>query len=431
MNILFVSKDSSSAALAQKFQADGHSVRFYVEDRFHDHSHHGILEKAEDWRACLDWVSRDGLIIFDSIGHGRIQDELREQGYSVFGGNEKSDILELDRPYCQEVFARAGIPFLPSWSFSSMDRALRFVAENKGPWVVKQNGHADKIFNYVGEMEDGQDVASVLRSYCAYEKTECQTIDIQKKVTGIEIGVARYFNGHKWVGPIEFNVEHKALFPCDLGPKTYEMGTLMWMDRNENNRLFQSTLAKLEPYLREIDFRGDVDINCIIDGQKIHPLEITSRLGWPATHLHYEFYGPDLAKFFKAVADGQDYEPEVNPGYGVVVLMAMPPFPYQSVEKKYSARGHRIFFKDAVDVEHFRHIHMEEISLDSSGAYVVSGDTGFILHVSSLGESVTQARENAESIMKKIVIPKSFYRNDIGLSFERSSKEILETNGWL
>ena len=54
------------------------------------------------------------------------------------------------------------------------------------------------------------------------------SIVIQKKVEGVEIAVARFFNGSDWVGPIEINVEHKDLFNGNLGPKTGEMGTLLW-----------------------------------------------------------------------------------------------------------------------------------------------------------------------------------------------------------
>ena len=38
--------------------------------------------------------------------------------------------------------------------------------------MVKQNGHADKIFNYVGNLEDGRDVIEVLKNYYKYEKDE-------------------------------------------------------------------------------------------------------------------------------------------------------------------------------------------------------------------------------------------------------------------
>ena len=100
--------------------------------------------------------------------------------------------------------------------------------------MIKQNSHQSSL-NYVGKVDDGGDVLSVLKKY---DEVGIQDIDLQKKVTGIEVGVARYFNGKDWVGPIEINVEHKSLFNDGIGPKTGEMGTVMWYTDNENNQLF-------------------------------------------------------------------------------------------------------------------------------------------------------------------------------------------------
>lgn len=110
---------------------------------------------------------------------------------------------------------------------------------------------------------------------------------MQKKVEGVEIGVARYFNGDDWVGPIEFNIEHKSLFNNDIGPLTGEMGTVMWYSDDENNKLFQKGLEKLKPFLKKIKFKGDIDINFIIKEDKIYPLEATARFGCPAIYLIY------------------------------------------------------------------------------------------------------------------------------------------------
>jgi len=81
------------------------------------------------------------------------------------------------------------------------------------------------------------------------------------------------------------NIEHKDLCNGGLGPKTYEMGTLMWFDDDEKNKLFKETLGKLKEYLCHIHFHGDVDINCIVNEKGVFPLELTMRFGFPALQL--------------------------------------------------------------------------------------------------------------------------------------------------
>ena len=431
MRVLFVSLDLSGADLAYRLKKENNEVKFFIDEKSQKNNYKNILNIVKDWRKEISWVGKDGLIIFDSIGYGREQDRLRKQGYSVIGGSEAGDKLEHDRQYCKKVFASCGIPVIPSQSFDKIDKAVEYINKNKGPWVVKQNGHADKIFNYVGNLEDGRDVIEVLKNYYKYEKDECSTIDIQKKAEGIEIGVARYFNGNNWIGPIEINVEHKDLYSGGLGPKTYEMGTLMWLTDDENNKLYRETLAKMESYLRNINFKGDVDVNCIVNGDKVYPLEATTRFGWPATHLHVELFKSPLGEFFKAVAEGKDYDLKYKKDYAVAVLVATPPFPYQIKMNKYSSKGEYIYFSSDFRFEDFEHIHFEEVSRDKYGNFFISGNSGFILHVTTSGKSVQQAREKSFQLIKKIIIPKKFYRNDIGLSFAERDRKSLKKWGWI
>jgi len=431
MNILFVSLDLSGADLAYRLQNEGHDVRFFIDEKSQKNNYKGILNIVKDWKKELSWVGKEGLIIFDSIGYGKDQDKLRKQGYSIIGGSEAGDKMEHDRQYCKKVFASCGIPVISAKSFTKINDAINYIKKNKGPWVVKQNGHADKIFNYVGDFEDGRDVIEVLKNYYRYEKDECSTIDLQKKALGIEVGVARYFNGNNWVGPIELNIEYKDLYPGGLGPKTYEMGTLMWLTDDEDNKLYQETLAKLEVYLRKINFRGDVDINCIVNEDKVYPLEATTRFGWPATHLHVELIKSPLGEFFKAVADGKSYDVKYKKEFGVAVLVATPPFPYLIRMNKYSSKGENIYFSSDFNKEDLNHIHFEEVSRDKCGSYSISGNTGFILHVTQSDKNIVEANEKVLNIIRKIIIPKKFYRNDIGLPFYYKDRQALKKWGWI
>jgi len=431
MNILFVSVDLLGADLAYRLKGEGHNVRFFVENVNQKMNYDGMLEKIGDWKKEINWVGKDGLIIFDNCGYGKEQDDLRKKGFSVIGGSEYGDKLEHDRQYGQKTLSACEIPIVSSMNFDSIDKAIKFVKKNKGPWVIKQNGHADKMFNYVGSLYDGYDVVDVLNNYRLREDDDCVSIDLQKRIDGVEIGVARYFNGNDWVGPIEMNIEHKDLFAGDMGPKTDEMGTVMWFDDNEKNKLFQVTLAKLKDFLIFYNFRGDVDINCIVNKDEVYPLELTTRFGWPATHLHAEMIKSPLGEFFKSVADSESYKVKYKKGYGVVVVVATPPFPYQIRDKKYSSKGEKIYFKSSITDDEMKHIHFEEVSKNDKGEYIITGETGIVLSVTGIGKTISKARENVVKIIDKIIIPKKFYRNDIGVRFENESMQKLRKWGWV
>lgn len=432
MNVLLISRDFSAADLCLRLTREGHKVKAYVEDAEDRNIYAGMVQRVKHWKKELEWVGKKGLIVFDNTGYGKIQDELRKQGYAVVGGSEEADRCEDDRAYGQRILWASGVKIVPSQDFYSLDKAIQFVKKHPDEWVIKQNGHASKVFNYVGQLANGSDVISTLESYKKKGNTkEINHVELQQRIRGIEIGVARYFNGETWVGPIEMNMEHKDLHNDNLGPKTFEMGTLMWFDDNEKNKLFQNTLAKLVPYLKRINFRGDIDINCIVNETGAYPLEFTVRLGFPAMQLQCALAESPIGEFLKAVADGEDYDFHYKKGFGVVVLVATPPFPYRGLSKENFSKGVNIFFKETLTDEEKNRIHFERVSRRKTGEYYIAKDDGFVLHTTGTGKTVEQARNKAYSLIDKLVIPKMFYRTDIGLRFIEGDRVKLKKWGYL
>jgi phosphoribosylamine---glycine ligase len=436
MRILFVSSDASGASLCYRLHKEGNEVRFYIssKDKYIQRTLDGMVKKIHNFDEGIRWVGKKGLIVFDYTGYGKTQDKLRKDGYSVIGGSEFGDKLEDSRQYGQKIFSVCGMKIIPSVSFKNASSAIKFLKDNKGPWVLKQNGPANKSLNYVSKFKDNRDILSLLSNYSRlkYFSRESDCFDLQKKIEGIEIGVGRYFNGKDWVGPIELDIEHKDLFNDDLGPKTFEMGTLIWYSNDEKNLLFLSTLAKLKPYLQKINFRGDININCIVNETVAYPLEATARFGYPAIQLHMEIQQSPWAKFLKALADGENYNLKWEKGYGIVVLIATPPFPYHRPRyKHFSPEGITIHFKDELLKQDLNHIHFEGVMKKKNGEFCICDNIGYALHVSGMDKTVAKTRDKVYSIIQNIVIPKMYYRTDIGLKFIKEDERKLREWGWI
>ncbi len=205
---------------------------------------------------------------------------------------------------------------------------------------------------------------------------------------GIELACARYFNGKDWVGPIEMNVEYKKMFPGNLGPTTGEMGTLAWYDDDiENNKLYQETLARMKPYLQKIDYRGDIDINVIVNKTGAYPLEATPRLGAPIIYLHAEFHTSPWGAFLKALADGRSYDLKYKKGYGIVVVLAVPPAPYSKKIKEMSPKGLDIYFDPKMKPRDMKHVWFEGVAARASRGkkrYFISDEDGYVAYVTAV-----------------------------------------------
>ncbi|NQV88006.1 MAG: hypothetical protein HQ402_00430 [Parcubacteria group bacterium] len=429
MKILFVTNDLIAGNLAYLLTQEGHDVKLFVQEKDRRKNFDHMVKKTNNWKREVKWVGKDGLIVFDDAGYGKDQDRLRKKGYTVFGGCELGDKLENNREYGQKIFAECGMKTVMLKDFDNMDDAVMFVKKHKKAWVIKQNGHAAKTLNYVGVFSDGRDVISVLKNYLQNRSTNREKITLQKKVAGVEIGVGRYFNGNDWVGPMEMNIEYKKFFPGDIGTTTSEMGTLAWYDDNENNKLFKETLAKMKPYLKKINFKGDMEVNCIVNGNGAFPLEATPRFGSPIIHLHSEIHNSPWGELLYAIASGKPYNLKWKRGYGIVVLLALPPFPYTKNIKGNLSYGMSVHFKN-IPKEKMKHIHFEEVSkrpaenVNGETSYYVSDNRGYVLYATGMGKTVEQASKNTYRLVEKIILPKTFYRNDIGESFKTDQKKL-------
>lgn len=433
MRILFISTDLNAGSLALRMKEEGDDVHLYIHNASNKEDYDGLLTKVEDWRESLSWVGKDGLIVFDSVGFGREQDMLRRNGYRVFGGSERGERLEVDREFFSSMLDQMGFLRLETKDFNSAKSAHTFVKKNPRQWVIKQNNSSKKNLNYIGELPDGADVAMTLKKYTNFAYSWSEKLTLQERVHGVEVAIGRYFNGKDWIGPIEINFEHPHFLAGGIGPITSEMGTLAWFTNNEGY-LFETFLKPFESYLRETNYIGCFDINCIANKFGVYPLEATCRFGSPITHLQQELLNMSWAQFLGCCADSTDCAITWNEGYGIVVLVAIPEFPYSKTRN--SIFEHPEVFLDRLTPEDMKHVHFEGIRVEAKRGriprrYFVADESGYVLCVTSHGPTVADAQKKAYDIVKKLVVPKMMYRNDIGDKFINEDLDNLIKWGYL
>jgi phosphoribosylamine--glycine ligase len=430
MRILAIlSQSLIGADLVVRLKNEGHDIKVFIDSELQSECLNGMVEKTEDWKSELCWVGKGGLIVFDDVEYGAIQDQLRQDGFSVVGGSAESDKLELDREFGQKIFSQFGMGVTELFNFSNADEAIRFVRGQNGVWVVKQSDHQSTL-NYVGMMPDGSDVLSILDHY---KHLGIKNISLQRKLTGVEVAVGRFFNGVDWIGPACINFEHKPLFNGNIGPMTGEMGTLMWYEAAEESRLFQEVLAKMKPYFQKICFKGYADINCIVNDKGVWPLEATMRFGCPTIHLQAALHLSPWGDFLKALADGKAYDLQCKAGYGIVVSLVVPPFPffsYTRIDPEHLLEGVAVFLKKPLSEDEQTRLCFQQTRLEN-GRYRIAGVTGELAFITGTGVTVGEARMQAYSLIENIIVPKMFYRTDIGEKFLKEDNEVLRNLGWI
>ncbi len=422
---LFVSLESLSGDLAWQVKREGHEVKAYIKNKGDADVYDGFLEKVDDWEAWKDWAD---VIVFDDVEFGDVADKLRKRGKFVVGGSVYTDNLEMDRDFGQMEMKKYGVNVLPQWQFSNYDEAIEFIEKNPDRYVMKPSGNTPsggKGLLFIGEEEDGKDLLELMRQNKDVWQKKAPIFQLQKLVSGVEIGVGAFFNGKDFIYPININFEHKRVFPGDIGPLTGEMGTLMFW--SEPNKLFRATLEKMKPPLVESGYVGYIDINCIVNGKGIYPLEFTARFGYPTIQIQSEGITMPTGEWLYKLASGEQFELKTKKGFQVGIRINVPTLFAKSADKETveTYRDLPILFKKP----NFEGVHIEDVKI-TDGVWRIAGTSGCLLVITGSGATVQEARQQAYGRIRNIMVQNMFYRTDIGLKWDTDSDK-LHTWGYL
>jgi phosphoribosylamine--glycine ligase len=432
MRFLGVGQHNDLGALYLELAKAGHQVRVRVDDPASHDVLSGMIARSDaSFEQDLDWLGcgpEGGLILFEGTGHGALQSQLRAQGYRVIGGSAFGDRLENDRAFGQSTLAGLGLPTAATHEFAGFDQAIRFVEQTRRRYVLKFSGSGfASTRSYVAMLPDGSDMLAMLiqqRQKWAYEETP--TVVLMDHLQGVEVGVGAWFNGRAFLEPANIDWEHKRFFPGDIGELTGEMGTVVSYEYG--HRLFESTLARLAPQLRQAGHVGYVNLNMIVNEQGPFPLELTCRFGYPGFAILGALHKQPWDEVLRRIATGAS-SLEVWPGFALGVVLTVPPFPYPDGYERLS-KGMPICFQPDLSDADRDSLHFAEVGL-KAGQLVTAGEVGYIMVVTGRGDSVAEARNAAQRIVQKVAIPNMRYRTDIGVRLETHDQAELRRLGWL
>lgn len=414
---LFISRWGEILDIVHAAKKEGHLVKLFIEDKSSREIGFGFVKKVNTWQKHVDWAD---IIIFDYTGYGAVCDELRASGKLVFGGSQYTDLLELDRNFGQQELKKHKIKTLPYKEFSNFHDAIAYIEQHPDAYVIKPCGEIQdlKQLLFVGSDDEGLDVIRVLK---AYEKSWGNTFgefQLQRKVRGVEVSVAAFFNGKHFIKPINVTFEHKKLFPNELGVSTGEMGSSMfWVNASP---IFDATLKKFETTLAKHNFVGHIDINCIVNGNGIYPLEFTSRFGYPQVYIQRDGINEPLGNMLYRIAYGENFSINTKKGFQIGAYIVVPPFPYND------RKSFELFSKDSVIIfkkelkEGVHPIHLKCINNE----WLVTGNTGIALLVTGTGMTMKDAQRIMQNRISNIIVNNSYYRTDIGNRWVEDSDKL-------
>lgn len=393
---------------------EGHEVRVHAQDE-PNRAFRGLLDTVPDWRAELDWVGRDGVVMFERVEQGALQDALRAEGRRVVGTSAFGERLETDRAFGQALLAECGLPVAESRGFDTPAGAHAWLRAHPGRVVLKHDDVHRTTF--VGDHPQGLDVLWLLERH-----PDAGRVLLMEHLDGVEVGIGAYFDGHRFLRPACIDFEHKRFFPGEMGEMTGEMGTLASYEGAEP--LFDATLGRTAAALRRAGHVGYVNLNLVVDRHGPRPLEFTCRFGNPGfavlAALQPDGWGDLLAR---TAFQGGDFR--ATPGFSVAIVLTIPPFPGTRPDAA-PEDDPPVFLLNQPDP---RHLHWVDIRAEGPQllAHRRSGHLGI---TTGTGPTVAEARHAAIHTARQVIAPDLRYRTDIGTRFETHDARRLREAGW-
>lgn len=419
MRVLGITETCDLGSMYLRLLGERHEVRVSVSNPLASGTMAGMVPRINDWQQELPWIREagdQGIILFEAVGFGELQDRLRFEGYKVVGGSAFGDRLENDRAYAQRLLGELGLQVAPTTEFESTADALADLAERPRRCALKMSASAGET--WVGIMPDGRDIASLLKVRPPSDK-----FVLMDHVAGVETGVGAFFNGSRFLRPACLDWEHKHFFAGDLGELTGEMGTVATFRGADD--LFDATLARVEPLLREAGHVGWVNLNMIVNEDGAWPLEFTCRFGYPGFAVLEPLQAIGWGELLATTLDPAATELPTHEGFALAIVLSTPPFPY-SREELDAPTGLPIIIGDVEE----EHLHLGEVGLEA-GDLVTAGLYGWTAVVTGTGSTILEAQAAAYARAARIAAPKLRYRLDIGDKLIAGQLQLLTAWGWM
>ena len=199
---------------------------------------------------------------------------------------------------------------------------------------------------------------------------------------------------------------------------TGEMGTSMFW--SESNKLFKETTGRMEEDLRKAGYVGCIDINCMVNGRGIYPLEFTCRFGYPTISILQEGVISEWGDFLYSLANRQSYELKTKKGFQVGVVCVVPPFPYNERHTIDIYKDLSILFKKP----NTEGVHLGDVKI-TDDIWRVAGHSSYVLVITGSGSTMEEARKQVYLRIENIMLLNMFYRTDIGATWGEDSDKLM------
>ncbi len=338
-----------------------------------------------------------------------VVDAFQTEGLMCFGPSAKAAQLEGSKAFTKDFLARNEIPTGYYKNFTEIEPALAYVREQGAPIVVKADGlAAGKGVIVALTLQEAEDAVKDMLAGNAFGDAGHRVV-IEEFLEGEEASFIVMVDG-KNVLPFATSQDHKRAYNNDEGPNTGGMGAYSpapVVTPEIHDRIMNEVIM---PTVNGMAAEGNDYSGFLYAGLMIMAdgtpkvIEYNCRFGDPETQpIRLRLQGSLVELCEAAVEQRLDQvsaQWDPRPAVGVVLAAGGYPGSY--------AKGKAISLPEQ-EAEGSKVFHAGTSEKD--GQIVTNG--GRVLCATAIGDSVTEAQQNAYSLTKQINWDGAFYRTDI------------------
>jgi phosphoribosylamine--glycine ligase len=427
MNILLVGSGGREHALAWKIKQSPLCTRLFIAPGNPGMAGLGELLplKSNDIPALVK-AAQDvgaGLVVIgpeDPLALG-LADALKEKGIKAFGPTRAGAQLEADKAFSKKMMRDASIPTAEGRTFTNLRAAIAFIETRTEPLVVKASGLAKGkgVIVCADPVEALDAVRNIMEKKIFGDAGN--TVVIEERLDGPEISLLAFVDGTN-AYLLEGAQDHKRIGEGDTGPNTGGMGAYSPAPLLTDailDKVQRETIVPLMDSLRrnEIDYKGILYTGLMLTAGGPKVLEFNARFGDPECQPLMMRLKTDLVEIMMATVEERldKISLEWDPRTAVCVVVASEGYGWKSddqVKKGVEITGLGEAAKTPDTVIFHAGTAMQ------GGKIVTAG--GRVLGVTSLGDSVEDARNKAHAAIAKIHFDGMQYRKDIGAKATRT-----------
>ncbi|MFT2092845.1 phosphoribosylamine--glycine ligase [Paraglaciecola sp. 2405UD69-4] len=338
-----------------------------------------------------------------------VVDAFQAEGLSIFGPTQDAAQLEGSKAFTKDFLERHNIPTADYQNFTEIEPAIAYVQQKGAPIVIKADGlAAGKGVIVAMTVAEAEDAIRDMLAGNVFGEAGSRVV-IEEFLDGEEASFIVMVDG-KNVLPFATSQDHKRVGNGDSGPNTGGMGAYSpapVVTPDIHKRVMEEVIY---PTVNGMAAEGNTYVGFLYAGLMIMAdgtpkvIEYNCRFGDPETQPIMLRLQSDLVELVEAALAGKldQIRAAFDPRASVGVVLAAGGYP-GSYNKGDVISGLELGSNEA------KVFHAGTKNIDGK----VTTNGGRVLCATALGNTVTQAQQNAYELVKTISWDGMFYRDDI------------------